>query len=317
MRVNLIKHILYKYNNHMDLEDIELYCNLDFDPDMKKKYENIIIDIFNNMCPDNYYTINNDNNNPDIMIIVALYNISKKEFTLAINILLVAFSIKINNNYNYNISCTLGIILNILNNKEDSIKYFKLGADNNHILSATNLAYEYLCQGDRNLYFYYNNIGLINNDENALINKAIYLWNFKKDISSAEDIFNNLSNNYRAYYEHAKLVSDINKKKELLMKAIQLKPKKSYIDMLKNITGDYERNLLYKNYNININKLINIDNSITIRYLENDISRYSRCPICININYEKTELFKLKCNHSFCYNCIINYCQNKCSICYK
>ncbi len=302
----------------MDLDDIELYCNLDFDPDMKKKYENIIIDIFNNMCPDNYYRINDDNNNSDIMVIVALYYISKKEYIVAINILLEAINTNINNNINYyNISCTLGIILNILNKKDESIKYFKIGADNNHILSATNLAYEYLCQGDRNLYFYYNTIGLINNDENALINKAIYLWNFKKDIILAEEIFNNLSNNYRSYYEHAKLVSNINKKKELLMQAIQLKPKKSYIDMLKNITGDYERNLLYKNYNININKLINIDNSITIRYLENDISRYSRCPICINNNNNKTELFKLKCNHSFCYNCIINYCQNKCCICYK
>jgi hypothetical protein len=297
----------------MDLEDIELYCNLDFDPDMKKKYENIIIDIFNNfnnMCPDN-----NNQDNPDIMVIVALYYISKKEFTTAINILLEA----INNNYNYNISCTLGIILNILNKKEDSIKYFKLGADNNHILSATNLAYEYLCQGNRDLYFYYNNIGLINNDENAQINKAIYLWNFKKDIISAEEIFNNLSNNYRAYYEHAKLISDINKKKELLMKAIQLKPKKPYIDMLISLTGDYERNLLYKKYNININKLINIDNSITIRYLENDISRYSRCPTCYNniTSNIKTELFKLKCNHSLCNDCIIKYCKNNCCICYK
>jgi hypothetical protein len=296
----------------MDLEDIELYCNLDFDPDMKKKYENIIIDIFNNfnnMCHDN-----NNQDNPDIMVIVALYYISKKEFTIAINILLEA----INNNYNnYNISCTLGIILNILNKKEDSIKYFKLGADNNHILSATNLAYEYLCQGNRDLYFYYNNIGFINNDENAQINKAIYLWTFKKDIISAEEIFNNLSNNYRAYYEHAKLISDINKKKELLMKAIQLKPKKPYIDMLISLTGDYERNLLYKKYNININKLINIDNSITIRYLENDISRYSRCPTCCNNIKIKTELFKLKCNHSLCYNCIVKYCKNNCCICYK
>ena len=72
-----------------------------------------------------------------------------------------------------------------------------------------------------------------------------------------------------------------------------------------------------KKYNININKLINIDNSITIRYLENDISRYSRCPACNITSNIKTELFKLKCNHSLCYHCILKYCQNKCCICYK
>jgi len=90
--------------------------------------------------------------------------------------------------------------------------------------------------------------------------------------------------------------------------------------MLVLITGDYERCLLYKNNNININKFIKIDNAATIKYLENDISRYSRCPACyinnITSNYnEKVELFKLKCNHSFCNNCIIKYCKNKCYLC--
>ncbi len=302
----------------MDIYDIELHCNLDFDPRIKTKYKNIILDIFNNMCPDTYYRKNDINNNTDIMMIVALYHASKKEYVVAINILLEAYDM----NYDNNISCTLGIIFNILNEKEESIKYFKLGADNNHILSATNLAYEYLSQGEIELFSYYNSIGLKENDENSRINYAIYLWNFKKYIESAEHLFNGLyiNNNYRAYFEHAKLVSDINKKKELLLKAIKLKPKKTYINMLVLITGDYERCLLYKNNNININKFIKIDNAATIKYLENDISRYSRCPACYitsNItSNKKVELFKLKCNHSFCNDCIIKYCKNKCCLCY-
>ncbi len=38
---------------------------------------------------------------------------------------------------------------------------------------------------------------------------------------------------------------NIEYKKQLLIKAIKLKPKKIYIDMLKKITDDFERNELY------------------------------------------------------------------------
>jgi hypothetical protein len=215
----------------MDLEEIELHYNLDFEKDVKKKYENIIIDIFNNMCPDNYYNINNLNDNDiDIIIIVALYYISKKEYNIATNILI---NIN-NNNINNRATCTLGILYNILDDKDKSIYYFKLGANNNHILSATNLAFEYLCQGEFNEFLLYNKIGLDKDDENAMINMGIYKWNVLKEYKSAEDIFNKLleSNNFRAYYEYAKLVNDVNQKKELLLKAIRLKPKKTYIEML-------------------------------------------------------------------------------------
>jgi hypothetical protein len=79
--------------------------------------------------------------------------------------------------------------------------------------------------------------------------------------------------------------------------------------MLIKITGDNERYILYKNNNININKINKIDTNNNYNII------YNKCPICI-VN-EKKELFKLKCNHSFCNNCIIKYCKNKCCLCYK
>ena len=290
---------------YQNIEEIELYNNLDFEQNIKEKYNNIIIDIFNNNCPDKY---DNDNN---IQIISALYYYAHKDYNKAINLLLSSHNMD-----NLTATCSLGILYNILDEKDKSIKYLTYGADKNHILSATNLAYEYLCQGDFSLFLYYNKMGLDVNDENALINSIIYNWNIKKDYNLAINIFNKISNNYRACYEYAKLHKDIDEKKKYLIKAIQLKPKKAYIEMLIKHTGDYERYLLYKKNNININQLINIDNALTIKYLENDITKFSKCPICINNSSEKKELFKLKCNHSFCNNCIIKYSQKSCCICY-
>ena len=287
----------------MNIEDIELEYNLDFEPEIKNKYANIIIDLFNNNCPD--YYINNDD--LDIQIIIALYYFSKNDYDKSINILL-----DVHNNGYVRATCSLGILYNILNDKDKSIIYFIDAIDKNHIQASTNLAYEFLCQGKFDLFLFYNKIGLDNGDQNALINLAIYYWNINKEHNKAIEIFNNLFNNnsfnYRAYYEYAKLVKDINQKKEYLIKAIQLKPKKCYIDMLTKITGNYERYILYiKN---------NIYNSTTIKYLENNISKYSRCPTCFHKCNMKKELFTLKCNHSFCNNCIMKHCNIKCCICY-
>jgi tetratricopeptide (TPR) repeat protein len=296
----------------MNLENIELYCNFDFEPDIKKKYENIILDIFNNMCPGNYYSNNMDD---DMMIIIALYDISKKDYETAIDMLLEA--INRNSKASLRASCTLGILYNILNNKEQSIEYFKFGAEKGHILSATNLAFEYLCQGEFDLFIKYNKIGLYCNDENALINEGIYLWNVVKNYNKATYIFNKMiDTNYRACYEYAKLVGNIKQKIELLIKAIKLKPKKSYIDMLKKITNDFERYELYKKHDIKTHTFKNYDNfEFNIKF---NISNFSRCPACIKYkpNSDKIELFTLKCNHSFCSNCIKKYCQKNCCLCY-
>jgi len=299
----------------MNLDDIELYCNFDFEPEIKKKYGNMIIDIFNNKCPGKYYDNNMDT---DMMIIIALYDISKKDYENAIDMLLEA--INRDSIASTRASCTLGILYNILNNKEQSIYYFKKGADKGDILSSTNLAFEYLCQGEFDLFLKYNQIGLDNqtegSDENELINQAIYFWNVLKNYDKAINNFNKIINtNYRACYEYAKLVGNIEQKKELLIKAIKLKPKICYINMLKKITNNFERYELYKNYNIKTDSFQNYDNfEFNIKF---NMSRFSRCPICIKTNSDKIELFTLKCDHSFCGNCIKKYCKNNCYLCYK
>ncbi len=291
----------------MDLDAIELYCNFDFELEIKEKYGDMILDIFNNMCPGNYYSNNMDEN---MMIIIALYDISKKEYENAIEILEEA--IKRNS---VKAMCTLGILYNILNDKDKSIYYFKLGYEHGHLLSTTNLAYEYLCQGDFDLFFKYNKIGLDCNDENALINEGIYLWNVVKNYNKATLVFNKLINtNYRACFEYAKLVGNSEQKKELLIKAIKLKPKKTYIDMLKKITNNFERYELYKKHDIKTHTFQNYDNfEFNIKF---NISNFSRCPACFKLGSEKIELFTLKCKHSFCSNCIKKYCTKYCCICY-
>ncbi len=292
----------------MDLDTIELYCNFDFEPEIKEKYGDIILDIFNNMCPGKYYNNYMDTN---IMIIIALYDISKKDYEGAIEMLEIAIT-----RGSYEASCTLGILYNILNNKDKTIYYFKLGADKGHIQSSTNLAYEYLSQGNFDLFLKYNQLGLDCNDENALINRAIHLWNVLKNYNSAIIIFKNLiNNNYRACYEYAKLVGNIEQKKELVVMAIKLKPKKSYIDMLKKLTNDFERYELYKNNDIKTDIFKNYDNfEFNIKF---NICKFSRCPSCYKDAQKsyKVELYTLKCNHSFCGNCIKKYCKNKCCLC--
>ncbi len=292
----------------MDLDAIELYCNFDFEPEIKEKYGDMILDIFNNMCPGNYYSNNTDDN---MMIIIALYDISKKDYQNAIEMLEEAIK-----RHSLRASCTLGILYNILDDNEKSIYYFKLGADVGHMLSSTNLAFEYLCQGEFDLFMKYNKIGLNCNDENALINEGIYLWNIVKNYNKATDIFNKMiDTNYRACYEYAKLVGNIKQKIELLTKAIKLKPKKSYIDMLKKITNDFERYELYKKHDINTHTFKNYDNfEFNIKF---NISNFSRCPVCYNKKSDKVELFTLKCNHSFCSNCIKKYSQKNCCLCYS
>lgn len=302
----------------MNLEEIELHCNFDFEPIIKEKYSNIILDIFNNMCPDNYNISLDYNMDADVKIIIALYYISKKDYNKAIDILFEAIthaSLEDNDDTNLRATCTLGILYNILNDKHKSIYYFEIGANKKHIHSCTNLAFEYLSQGEFDLFLKYNQIGLECNNDNALINQGIYLWNVIKDFDNSILIFNNLinNNNYRACFEYAKLIGDINQKIELLAKAIKLKPKKIYIETLKKYTDKFERNSIYLKYNIKTQQLKNYDNiEFNIKY---NISKFSRCPICFNNGPEKIELLTLQCNHSFCINCLKKYCNNKCCLC--
>jgi hypothetical protein len=292
---------------YSSIEEIEFENNLDFQDEIINKYHNIIIDIFNK----NYNKYSNiyDNN---INVILALYNISINEYNKANELLLFTHDIG-----SLDATCTLGIFNHTYyNDKNKAIYYFKYAADKGHLLSSFNLAFEYLCNGEFELFLKYNNIENHMNDGFALLNHAIYLWTVKKDYVDSEKYFKIAFNNYynyRAYFEYSKLINNIELKKELLIKAIKLKPKKIYIDMLKKITNDFERFELYKNYDINSKSVYNYD-KFQFNII-NNLSRYSRCPCCININDYKIELITLKCNHSFCINCIKKYCKKECCIC--
>lgn len=292
---------------YLSVEEIEFENNLDFKDEFINKYHNIIIDIFNKNY--NKYINSNDDN---INIILALYYISTYDYNKAYELLTF-----IHISGNLDGTCTLGIFYHTYyNDKNVAMEYFKIAADRGHLLSSLNLAFEYLCNGEFELFLKYNNINNNMNDGFALINHAIYLWNIKKDYVNSEKFFKIAFYNYynyRAYFEYSKLISNIELKKELLIKAIKLKPKKIYIDMLKKITDDFERFELYKNYNINSKSVYNYD-KLQFNII-NNLSRYSRCPCCINNNNYKMELIVLKCNHSFCINCIKKYCKKKCCIC--
>jgi hypothetical protein len=286
---------------YQNIEEIEFDNNLDFKDEIKIKYNNIIIEIFNGS---NKYI---NTINTELQIILGLYYIKTKNYDKAYNILLFAHNIG-----DLDATCTLAIFYHTYrNNRQKAIEYFKYAADRGHTLAANNLAFEYLSIGEFDLFFKYNDIDNNMNNENALINHGIYLYNVLKDYDNSEECFN--INNYRAYFEYSKLVPNIEYKKQLLIKAIKLKPKKIYIDMLKKITDDFERNELYKKNNINTNIFKNYDNNQF--NITNNLNRFNRCPICINNNNYKIELITLKCNHSFCNDCIKKYCKKKCCIC--
>jgi hypothetical protein len=296
---------------YKSVEEIEFENNLDFKDEFINKYHNIIIDIFNK---NHQKYINNDiDHSGHINIILALYYLSIYDYNKAHDILLMLHNID-----NLDATCTLGIFYHTYkNDKKTAMEYFKNSADKGHLLSSLNLAFEYLCDGEFELFLKYNDIINNINDGFALINHAIYLWNIKKDYINSEKYFKIAFNNYynyRAYFEYSKLVSNIELKRELLIKAIKRKPKKIYIDMLKKITNDFERLELYKNNDVNSKSVYKYE-KFQFNII-NNISRYSRCPCCINnINNYKIELITLKCNHSFCSNCIKKYCKKKCCIC--
>ena len=63
----------------------------------------------------------------------------------------------------------------------------------------------------------------------------------------------------------------------------------------------------YNSYNTEINN--SIDNNTKNEKI------YEECPICITDFSNNEKVVKLKCNHKFHYNCIINVKSNSCPIC--
>jgi len=273
--------------------EIENEYNLEFRQEFYNKYHDIILNIFNNT---NNTSINTDDS--DIQIINGLYHIAHNDFELGKTLLLN----EINNN-NLNAMCVLGVYYKLYEkNDKESMKFFKIAADKGHVFSSVNLAFEYFLIGDFDNFKKYINIGIFNNDEYSYILMGLYSNNILKNSDEALIFFKKAFNinSHRAYYEYSKILKNNEERIEFILKAIQLKPKKIYIDMLNRFLKTCENNYT------------------RINYLENNLSRFSRCPICLlndnKLNHKKELLF-LKCNHSFCIDCIKTRCKNKCPIC--
>jgi hypothetical protein len=275
---------------------IEYINNYEFKPEIINKYSDIIIDIFNKNI--NKYINNEDD---EIQIILSLYYFSIKEYNLGENIL-----INLHNKDNCHASCSLGVYYkSILNNNEKAIYYFSKAADNNNIDAMMNLAYYYLTNNNIEEFTKYNKLSNDNDHELYNINMALYYWFIDINKNTAMIYFNKLFNlqSYRGYYLYATLTINIKDKMKYLMQAILIKPKKIYIDYLKEYKNNFERYVLYNEYNIDI-KLYSIIENITIIY--------NICPLCLI--YDK--LIKLKCTHSICISCIKQFLLNKCCLCF-
>jgi hypothetical protein len=285
---------------YTNIPQIEFDFNLDFRPEIANIYEYIIIEIFNGS--DNY----NNTTNSEIQTLLGIYYNMQNDHSKAFDYFYFAHL-----SGDLDATCTLAVFYYIYEkDKEKALLYFKHAADEGNILSSINLAYEYLLQGKIDLFLKYNQIGLDDNHEISLINQGLYYWIIIKDYNIANDLFNKAfkKNSSRAYFEYSKLINDIEIKKDYLLKAIKIKPKKIYIDCLKKLTNSFERYELYKKYNINTDIFINYDSDII-----NIKNKYNKCPLCIN----KKDLFVLKCNHSFCNDCIKKYNNDKCCICFN
>jgi hypothetical protein len=279
---------------------IEYINNYDFKPEIIDKYSDIIIDIFNKNI--NQYINNKDD---DIQIILALYYFSINEYNLGEDIL-----IKLHNKDNYNASCSLGVYYkSILNNNEKAIYYFMQAAEAKHIDALMNLAYYYLTNNNIDEFNKYNKLSNDYDHELYNINMALFNWFIDMKKNVAMTYFNKLfeMKSYRGYYLYATLTINIKDKIKYLMLAIFIKPKKIYIDCLKEYTSNFERYVLYNEYNIDVKLYSMIENIKVI---------YNMCPLCL-IN---TKLIQLKCFHSICITCIKKYniyILNKCVMCYS
>jgi hypothetical protein len=287
------------------IEEIEYYNDLDFREEIVKKYSDIILNIFNNHPYD--YNLDDYNQDYNIQIIYALYYLSTNNIDKGKEILL-----NLHNNSCFDATCTLAVYLKKQNSHDPLvIEYLTHAANNGHILSSINLGFEYYIKGDFDNFLKYTKIGLVNEIDMAYINMGIYHNNITKYDKISGFFFEKAlsKNSHRAFYHYSKLNIN-NKRIEYLMKAIKIKIKKKYLEELIKYTTISERYILCKDYYINTTKFAKYDTSINI-YLYNQ-KLYNYCPIHID---EKVELLQLKCEHSFCINCINKFCKKKCPIC--
>ncbi len=286
------------------IEDIEYNYCLDFKENIKYEYNNDIIKIFNNELND--YS-NYENNHPEINIILAIYNNCMGLYNKAISIL-------INMPNNSRALCTLGVIYKCCNDDINSIEYLKKSADLDNKDAINNLAYEYFLMSNEEMFHKYNNLNTI---EARLINLAIFELNIKNNTIIGEKYITEALkyNNHRAYYIYAALfIKNKNSYEfyEYLFRSIKLKMKKQYMEYLINYSIPEVRFLLCHIYDFPIEIFSKYDKSILTIKSDNSIVKNIRCPMCLT----KNELnIKLKCHHSFCKLCFIQY--KKCMLCVK
>ncbi len=288
------------------IEEIEFQYDLDFREEIVKKYHDIIISIFNHNDNDNHSDYHSDyQNDYDIQIIYALYYLTNNNINKGKEILLNLH----NNNY-YDATCTLVVYLKKNNHYDPLImEYLTHAANNNHVISSINLGFEYFVKGDFENFIRYTKIGLENEIDMAYINMGIYHNNITKYDKISDYFFEKALNmkTHRSYYYYYYYKT---KKIEHLIQAIKIKLKKMYIEELIKNTTISERYILCKDYYINTTNYAKYDPSINIYIFNQRLFNY--CPLHID---EKIELLQLKCEHSFCIECINKICKKKCPIC--
>ncbi len=274
----------------LTVEEIEFKYNLEYTNEIKNKYGDIIIKIFN------HENIDNDTD-PQIKIIKAHYYIGNNAPFKGEQLLLELVD---QNNVDgiYN----LALYYYINEEYDKTMEYLKKGTDLNHINSSINLAYLYYIYKDYENFHKYNKIGIDNNNSMALIYNALYIWHVKKDEKTAILILEQI-HNCEAYFTIAKLLNENNSLAHRYIiitnciNALKLKIKPVYINLLSEHTTTLQRYCLYKENNININlDIIKIDNY---------------CPMCLKYK----NLIQLICKHSICMDCIKKTNFNKCLIC--
>ncbi len=161
----------------LTVEEIEFKYNLEYTNEIKNKYGDIIIKIFN------HENIDNDTD-PQIKIIKAHYYIGNNAPFKGEQLLLELVD---QNNVDgiYN----LALYYYINEEYDKTMEYLKKGTDLNHINSSINLAYLYYIYKDYENFHKYNKIGIDNNNSMALIYNALYIWHVKKDEKTAKQIF--------------------------------------------------------------------------------------------------------------------------------
>ncbi len=274
----------------LPIEAIEYTYNLEYSDEIKNKYSDIIIKIFNH---ENV----NINDDPEIKIIKAHYYIANNVPFKAEQILLDLVD-------ENNLDGIYNLALFYYGNEEyeKAMEYLKMATEKNHIKSSVNLAYLYYMYKDYDNFNKYNQIGLDNNYPMALIHLGLYTWYVLKNEDEAFKLFNKVSSHH-SFFTIAKLLDEKSslKNRDMIIfnciKALQLKIKKNYIDLLYEHTTTLQRYILYK------------DNNIEIKSEINTFDNY--CPICL----EYKNLIELICKHSLCMDCIKKTQFKNCLIC--